>query len=268
MSFRKRLPTALVLMSLVFLIIQFLPRAGYFLVIQLVVIGALFEFYNLFRKKGLYPKKTIGIIFALIISLSFFFEIITLEMVLFLCLFLAAVYFVISIKRIEKLMPFPSSFAITFFGAIYLSFTLNFFYPLRVEKGPFYIYFLLTVIFLGDTGAYLLGKFWGRRKLAPMASPKKTWEGSFGGILFAGLGALAAQQVLLRDIVLWKALLCGILVHAVAQFSDPFESLFKRAAGIKDSSRILPGHGGILDRVDSLILATPFFYFLINYFWK
>jgi phosphatidate cytidylyltransferase len=268
MSFRKRLPTALVLLVLFFLIIQFLPRVGYFLAIQLLVIGALFEFYNLFRKKGIYPQKTVGIVFALVISLSFFFEMVTLEMVLFLCLFLAAVYFVISIKRIEKLMPFPSSFAITFFGAIYLSFTLNFFYLLRIEKGPFYVYFLLGVIFLGDTGAYLFGKFWGRRKLAPMASPKKTWEGSFGGILCACLGALVAQQVLLSDIALWKALLCGILVHVVAQFSDPFESLFKRAAGIKDSSRILPGHGGILDRIDSLILAGPFFYYFIKFFWK
>lgn len=268
MSFRKRLPTALVLLAFFFVIIQFLHRVGYFIIIQLIVIGALFEFYNLFRKKEIYPQKTIGIVFALVISLSFFFEVVTLELVLFLCLFLAAVYFVISIKKIEKLMPFPSSFAITFFGAIYLSFTLNFFYLLRIEEGPFYIYFLLTVIFLGDTGAYLLGKFFGRRKLAPMASPKKTWEGSFGGILCACLGALAAQQVLLRDIALWKALLCGILVHTVAQFSDPFESLFKRAAGIKDSSRVLPGHGGILDRVDSLILAAPFFYYFINYFWK
>lgn len=268
MSLRKRLPTALVLLALVFVCIQYLPRVGYFLIIQLLVLGGLFEFYNLFRKKRIYPQKTIGIIFALVISLSFFFEMITLELVLFFCLFLAAVYFVISIKKIEKLMPFPTSFAITFFGAIYLSFTLNFFYPLRVERGPFTIYFLLSVIFLGDTGAYFFGKFWGRRKLAPMASPKKTWEGSFGGILFACLGALAAQQILLRDIVLWKALLCGVLVHVVAQFSDPFESLFKRAAGTKDSSHILPGHGGILDRVDSLILATPFFYYLIGYFWK
>ncbi len=168
----------------------------------------------------------------------------------------------------QKLAHFPSSIALTFFGAVYLSFTLNYFYLLREEKSLFYVYFLLIVISLGDTGAYFFGKLFGRHKLVPIASPHKTWEGSFGGIVFAALGALAAQQVLLTDIVLWKAVLTGILVHAVAQISDPLESLFKRAVGVKDSSNALPGHGGFLDRVDSLILATPFFYYFIDFFWS
>ena len=187
---------------------------------------------------------------------------------LFVCLFLVALYFVISFNTVEKLAHFPSSIALTFFGAVYLSFTLNYFYLLREEKSALYVYFLLAVILLGDTGAYFFGKLIGRHKLVPIASPYKTWEGSFGGIVFAAAGALAAQQVFLKDIVLWKAVLTGILVHAVAQISDPLESLFKRAVGVKDSSNVLPGHGGFLDRVDSLILATPFFYYFIQYFWS
>jgi phosphatidate cytidylyltransferase len=103
--------------------------------------------------------------------------------------------------------------------------------------------------------------------MVPIASPRKTWEGGIAGIMTACLGAAAAQQVLLPDTVLWKAILCGFLVHAVAQISDPLESLFKRAVGVKDSSNILPGHGGFLDRVDSLILAAPFFYFFLMFFW-
>jgi len=168
----------------------------------------------------------------------------------------------VTINKVEKLVSFPSSIAITFLGAVYLSFSLNYFFLLRKEEGAFYIYFFLTVIFLGDTGAYFFGKLWGRRKFLPIASPRKTWEGCFGGLVFACLGALTAQQLFLKDIILWKAVVCGLLVHAVAQISDPLESLFKRAVGVKDSSRILLGHGGFLDRVDSLILATPFFYYL------
>jgi len=267
MNFRKRLPTALVLLVIVFVCIQFLPPLGYFFVILIFILAPLLEFYNLALKGKFIPQKTIGIILALIISVSFLFEEITLELALFAAIFLAAVYFLITFNRVEKLRHFTSSIAITFFGALYLSFTLSFFYPLRKEYGPSYIYFLLAVIFLGDTGAYLFGKLWGRRKQVPMASPHKTWEGGIGGILFASIGAVAAQQVLLSDVTLWKAILCGFLVHAVAQLSDPLESLFKRAVGVKDSSNVLPGHGGFLDRVDSLILATPFFYYFIKYFW-
>lgn len=268
MSLRKRLPTALILLAIVFLIIQFLSTLGYFLVLQAVILACLFEFYNLFRGRKIFPQKALGIVLALTISLSFYFGKISTELALFLCLLVAGVYYVISFNRLEKLVTFPASISVTFFGALYLSFTLNYFYLLREEKGPFYIYFLFAVIFLGDSGAYFFGKAWGKRKLVPMASPKKTWEGSFGGILFACLGALAAQQVLLKDVFLWKAIICAIFVHAVAQISDPMESLFKRAVGVKDSSNILPGHGGSLDRIDSLILATPFFYYFIKYFWS
>lgn len=268
MSLRKRVPTALILLAFVFVCIYFLPMLGFFLVLQVLILAALFEFYNLSLKRQLFPKKTFGIVIALIISSSFLFEEVSLELALFVSFFLGAVYFLVTFNKLEKLRHFFSSIAITFFGALYLSFTLNFFYPLRVERGSFYIYFLLAVIFLGDTGAYFFGKLWGQHSQVPMASPKKTWEGSFGGILFAAGGAFVSQQILLPEIPLGKAILCGILVHVVAQISDPLESLFKRAVGVKDSSNVLPGHGGVLDRVDSLILAAPFFYFYINYFWK
>jgi phosphatidate cytidylyltransferase len=124
------------------------------------------------------------------------------------------------------------------------------------------------VIFLGDSGGYLFGKLIGKHKMTPLASPNKTWEGSLGGLAFGALGALAARQILLRDIGLWQALVCGVLVHAAAQVSDPLESLFKRAVGVKDSSNFLPGHGGFLDRVDSFLLAAPFFYYFVKLFWK
>lgn len=268
MSIRKRLPTAFVLLGLVFLLIQYASPLVFFFVLQAIILASLVEFYNLARKRKLYPQKTLGIILALIISSAFFFEKdISLHLALYVCFLVAAVYFLVTFTTVEKLAYFPQSIALTMFGALYLGFTLNYFYPLKAEMGAFVIYFLFAVIFLGDTGAYVFGKLFGRHKMAPLASPRKTWEGSFGGIVFACLGALAAQQVLLREIPLWKAVLCGAFVHAVAQMSDPLESLFKRAVGVKDSSNILPGHGGLLDRIDSLILATPFFYYFIKYIW-
>ncbi|MFC2169487.1 phosphatidate cytidylyltransferase [Acidobacteriota bacterium] len=266
MSLKKRTLTAMVLLIFVFVSIQIFSRLAFFLVLQAIILAALLEFYNLTQRKNGSSQRIVGIIFALILSLPVFFKDISLGLGLFVCILLAAVYFVLSVNKLERLALFPSTIALTLFGALYLSFTLNYFFVLREEYGPLYIYFLLSIIFVGDTGAYFFGSLWGRRKLAPLASPNKTWEGSFGGIVCACAAGLVAGYALLPDVSLWKAALCAFLVHAVAQISDPLESLFKRAAGVKDSSNLLPGHGGFLDRVDSLILAAPLFYYLIKLF--
>jgi len=123
-------------------------------------------------------------------------------------------------------------------------------------------------VFLGDTGAFFIGKPFGRHKMTPIASPNKSWEGSAGGFLFAVGGALLARFILLPAVPIATTVLTALIVHAAAQVSDPLESLFKRAVGVKDSSNFLPGHGGFLDRIDSLILAGPLFYFIVRYIWK
>jgi phosphatidate cytidylyltransferase len=265
MSMRKRLPTAIILMSVFFVVIQFFGDLVFFVVIQAVILAALWEFYDLASRRHHEPRKVLGFALALILGLSFYFASFPLNLALFVALVLTGIYFVLSVNRIEKLSGFPPAIALTFFGALYLSFTLNHFYFLRVEKGPFWIYFLFAVIFIGDTGAYGIGSWLGRHKMAPLASPRKTWEGSFGGVVFACLGGAVARQILLPEAVLWKAVVFAFIVHATAQVSDPLESLFKRAAGVKDSSNLLPGHGGVLDRVDSLVLAAPLYYYLLKY---
>ena len=265
MSLRKRTSTAAVLLALVFACVHFSADPVFFAVIQAVVLVSLWEFYNLAAKRNHAPQRILGFIVALIIASSFYFEAFPLGLALFSVLLLTGVYYVLAVNRLEKLMSFPPSIALTVFGAFFVSFTLNHFVYLRQEYGPNWIYFLFAVIFIGDTGAYFIGKPFGRHKLAPLASPNKTWEGSVGGLVLACLGGIAAQQILLPEAVLWKAVVFAFIVHVVAQFSDPLESLFKRAAGVKDSSNVLPGHGGFLDRIDSLILAAPFYYYLLKY---
>lgn len=268
MSIRKRLPTALILLSLLFLLIQFGPPLLFFLLGQIVITAAVIEFFHLAKKKDLRPQRIPGLVAVYLLSASFYFRSIPLDAVLFLLLLLFAFYFVISFNSQEKLPYFPASFGITFLGALYISFPLNFLYWIRLDHGTLPLYFLFSVIFLGDSGAYFVGGPFGKKKMTPVASPNKTWEGSAGGILFAALGALAARQLFLTTIPIWKAIVCGIGVHIVAQVSDPLESLFKRAVGVKDSSNVLPGHGGVLDRIDSLILAAPLFYYIVKYFWN
>jgi len=269
MNLLKRVRTAVLLLVPLFLLIQYGSPLLFFIALQAFILAALLEFFALARKKRLHPQVPLGLIIALIISFSFFFrEYFPLDAALYAAFLLTSVFFVLSFRSVEQLPYYTQSIAVTFFGAFYVSFPMNFLYLIMLERGVYAFYFLCAVIFLGDTGAFFFGKLTGRHQMTPLASPNKTWEGSLGGIVFGVLGALAARQLLLREIGLGTALVCGGLVHAAAQVSDPLESLFKRAVGVKDSSNFLPGHGGFLDRIDSFLLAAPLFYYFIKFFWK
>lgn len=119
-----------------------------------------------------------------------------------------------------------------------------------------WIAWLLAVVWSADTGAYLIGRTLGRRKLAPLISPRKSVEGLVGGLVASTIvGAFAGGYWL--DVPLHLALVASAFVSAAAEVGDLIESLFKRAAGIKNSATLIPGHGGVLDRIDSLLLAAP-----------
>jgi phosphatidate cytidylyltransferase len=267
MNLLKRSITATVLLVSLFLIVQYAPHWALFLLGQAFIVAALLELYILAEKKGLRPRKALGVFVTLLLGLPFYFRAVPLEAALFAGLLISGTAFLVSVDSADTLGRFPAAFAFTLFGTLYLGFTLNFLYRIRVESGPFPLYFLFAVVFLGDTGGYFVGKPFGRHKMTPVASPNKSWEGSAGGILFALAGAALARWILKLDVTPGTALLTAVVVHAVAQVSDPLESLFKRAAGVKDSSNALPGHGGFLDRIDSLILAGPLFYFIVRYLW-
>lgn len=116
---------------------------------------------------------------------------------------------------------------------------------------------LLIVVFAGDTGAYFAGRSLGRHKLYELISPKKTMEGALGGLCASILGGLIAQRLLMPQLTVVQGLLMGASGGAVGQIGDLAESLFKRATGTKDSGGLLPGHGGILDRLDGVLFAAP-----------
>lgn len=136
-----------------------------------------------------------------------------------------------------------------------------------IRKGPLgitWIFALLLIIFAGDIGAYYTGKTIGKHKLAPAVSPKKTIEGSIGGILSNLLIAGLYQFFFLPEVSLEVMLLIAVLAGVAGQIGDLFISVLKRDGGIKDSGHILPGHGGILDRIDALLLALPVAWILIE----
>lgn len=268
MSDRQRVPTAVVLLAGLFIIVQWGSVLSFFILLQAIIAAALWEFYNLARRRRWRPQRTIGLLLAILIGATFYFPRFPLALALFIGLFAAGVYFVAAFNTLEKAAVFPPALALTFFGAVYVALPLNYLFWIRRWGGPEYLYFLFLIVFLGDTGAYLIGKAIGRRKMTPIASPNKTWEGCAGGILFAVLGAITARILWFPEAGILSAVLCGVIVNLVAQVSDPLESLFKRAVGVKDSSNLLPGHGGFLDRLDSFLLAAPLFYYFVQIFWK
>jgi phosphatidate cytidylyltransferase len=174
----------------------------------------------------------------------------------------------------------------SYFGFIYLAYTLG---EISLaghhENGRIVVFVFLIVVWSGDIFAYYVGRAFGKHKLAEMISPKKTWEGAIASVagatlvsvilfryihsignMLAGLDALPSQSVLYTDVRLyapawWLAAAFGLCVNLAAQLGDLAESALKRGAGVKDSGNLLPGHGGMLDRIDALLFAAPVLWF-------
>ena len=161
------------------------------------------------------------------------------------------------------------------FGLIYVAYPLTLI-PLlwKQEDGIALIVFLMVCVWAGDIAALYIGRNFGRHQLAPSLSPNKTWEGSIasviGSILAAGLVILSGAQLSARGNTilhitepLWQSLLLAVILNIAAQVGDLLESAIKRGANVKDSGSMLPGHGGILDRIDALLLAAPVLWYIL-----
>jgi phosphatidate cytidylyltransferase len=176
--------------------------------------------------------------------------------------------------------------AVTVFGIFYVGWFCSYIillrrFPLDAAHATFnfggagYVIMLLVLLWLGDGGAFFAGTAWGRHKLIPAVSPNKSIEGAIGGLLITLLGAVLLKDLgrvlgafgvaLFPDWSYLKYLLLGAGVAVAGQVGDFAESYLKRDAGLKDTGNLLPGHGGFLDRFDSLIFATPLFYFFLEF---
>ena len=169
----------------------------------------------------------------------------------------------------------PIGFGYLILGPIYVGFLLAHALMLREitgsgaevegtsDLGRSWLLFALLVTFAVDTGAYLVGRSVGRRPMAPSISPNKTWEGSLGGFASAVAAALVLGLVFDLGVPAWQQAMIGGVVGVVGQWGDLIESKLKRIADLKDASSIIPGHGGLLDRLDSVLLTLPAVYYLI-----
>jgi phosphatidate cytidylyltransferase len=159
-----------------------------------------------------------------------------------------------------------TTWAWTIAGILYVGWLLSHLVALRgLDSGRNWVFFALFITWASDTTAFFIGRRFGRHKLAPNISPGKTWEGTIGGIVGAIIMSILffTSTPFHLPLVYWQAIVLSILVSIFGQVGDLVESLLKRNMGVKDSGRLLPGHGGILDRLDSIIFAGIVVYYYV-----
>lgn len=257
-----RLLTGLIGGSLVLLAILYLPELGFFLLCAVVFVICAWEFTRIARRwaphlpVALVPILTLALAGTMLLALARQASADQWrELVLAAGLLLAAgigCFVLLSRVPVEESLPTVGSAA---FGALYLATPLVSVVQLR-ELDPLLLCLVLAILWGGDTAAFYAGSRFGRHKLAPVVSPKKSWEGAAACFL-AALVITTAWSWWQLGYVEPKWLLLAALTSIVAQLGDLVESTFKRGAGTKDSGNLLPGHGGLLDRLDSLFFGAP-----------
>ncbi|NIR52958.1 phosphatidate cytidylyltransferase [candidate division KSB1 bacterium] len=242
----------------------------FFALMTSIVVLGMYEFYNLSVQKVAIPERFTGIATGIGICFLFFFNQMQNVWIL-----IAASFFLLLVLELfrNKVAPILNV-ATTFMGVIYVAFFLGFLILIRelgdqvglsYEIGGELVILVFLCIWICDSAAYILGAQFGRTKLFERVSPNKTVEGTLFGFGFAVLTAYVCYLTFLTEIGLVNALTIGAICGSVGQVSDLLESLFKRDAHVKDSSNLIPGHGGILDRFDSEILAAPVVYFYLYF---
>ncbi|HUI07829.1 MAG TPA: phosphatidate cytidylyltransferase [Verrucomicrobiae bacterium] len=278
-GFRWRLVSSLVLWGIMLAVVFCLPPSGLYLFMNVVIARAVWEFYAICEAKGLRAYKVWGVIGAVaLISGSWFvfgmdayrrpadFPALSYDFDIFILLVFAVGVFIRQFP--QKLNPQGiETMAVTLFGLIYVAWLSNFITRVNfaTSNGRFWVMYLVVVTKFTDIGAYLVGSALGRHKMIPRISPKKSWEGTVGGLVFAVGGSLlcyfsVTPQLAADGMRLEHALILGVLLGAAAVIGDLAESLIKREANVKDSSTWLPGHGGALDLIDSLLFTAPLLY--------
>ncbi|PIQ90110.1 MAG: hypothetical protein COV71_06085 [Candidatus Omnitrophica bacterium CG11_big_fil_rev_8_21_14_0_20_41_12] len=233
------------------------------LMATLFIIGGLYEYFVMIENKGIKIYKYFGIGMGTIIPLSIMlrFEPTKNWELLFIVL---ALFFLIlmQFKRRDN-QGVIVDISTTLFGILYVSWFFSFIIKIRYLPGGLgYLVALLLITKLGDIGAFLIGSKWGKHPLLLRISPKKTLEGSIGGLLFSILGAFFCKSFLPFSYI--QLLMIAIGLSILGQLGDLSESLLKRDCQVKDSGSIFPGMGGVLDEIDSLLFSAPVFYFYLS----
>ena len=238
---------------------------GLIFITMCIGLGCIFEYSRLMFVKVEAPyhlRVTFFILCAMLLIATGLFEAFALPIAAIIAVFFFSMA-LLSIQRAVDLALVLQISSIAATGFIYCGvFTGLTVHVLSLPNGSVWFFGLLAIVFSGDTLAYFTGRFLGKNKLLEPVSPKKTMEGSVGGLIGSALAGVALGLYFFPTLPLHWLVLTALATGAFAQIGDLFESLLKRVADVKDSGGIMPGHGGFLDRVDGVIFAAPIYYVL------
>ncbi len=249
------------------LLIIWLGDIYFSLLMTVVIVLALKEFYSLYLTKGIYASLPMGVVGSAFF-IWFYYTDPYLNMLAFIQLAIAFIILVLLFELFSKKVNPVANIAYTIFGIVYIPLLLGTLIALRqidMTYGSYYTFAVFLSIWLCDSAAFGFGMKWGKKKIFPRVSPKKSWVGSIAGFfsVLIFFNVLAYFHLPSTDFTFQDVIVFSIISGVFGQLGDFIESLFKRDAGVKDSGAFLLGHGGVLDRFDSLILAAPLTYFYL-----
>jgi phosphatidate cytidylyltransferase len=245
----------------------------YFLLIGVFLVGGAWEYVRMYRAVQAEPNEIVTIGGVLVIATArFFFE----EAAILLFVLSVLVAMTVHLIAFEHGRDQAAlDFAVTVTGIVYLGWLGSYLLDLRqLPQGNWWLMLVLPIVWGGDTGAYSIGAVYGKHKMTPRLSPKKSWEGYCAGLVtsilfgafFSYAFSLLGHQPLGGMITPLQGAVLGLVIGALAPLGDLGESMLKRQGGLKDSSNVFPGHGGFLDRIDSWIWGAALGYFMIQFF--
>jgi phosphatidate cytidylyltransferase len=261
-SHLKRWITGIVAVPLIYALIAYAPPPLFDIVIVVLVVLAAMEFHNLaLPGEENQERRRQGFVVALLIALAVREG--NLQLVLAVVTLSVIALFALQLPELREGEPVTfAPVATLVFGAVYIALMLSHFMLVRrLEHGVLWIFFIIVLAFAGDITAFYVGRTWGRTKLLPAVSPGKTEAGIYGLVAGSVAGCLLFRQFFFPSLPLVHAAALGFTGSIIGQLGDLCESAIKRAADVKDSSGLLPGHGGLLDRLDCLLFIVPFVYY-------
>jgi phosphatidate cytidylyltransferase len=230
----------------------------------MVLAGALgqWEFTGMFERAGVRTFRAVGLLGGVVVTASFALPVS--ERLAFSTVLIGLLG--AGLLRHEPGRSAWEPVAVTLLGICYVNWLLGYTFWLRdLDAGVDWILLLVSVTWVGETAAYLVGSTLGRHKLAPTISPRKTIEGAVAQLVVSVLAALGVRAAFFIALSLESAIVVGVLLGVAGQIGDLIESSIKRSAGTKDTGRLIPGQGGMLDRIDSLLVNTPVLFYYVTY---